>query len=341
MISVENKKDYLDALRLAPALIKAESDPIKFLRSEDFNPWTSAMTFVKYWEYRKRFFGSRWLLPMNDTGAGSLDQDDIKLLRKGWLTFVAPRDSSQGRFLLVDHGRIGDHTHQSRLRVVFYLCSVPSDIPAQTVGMTVVRLIPIKTEDAFTAPRISNATTVFRMMKEALPLRLRHVCFLKLAENDRGQILSAFLGRVSCTLFELLGKQTPFTVPITRVNQAAEKLAEFGVPPCVLPHSHGGTWSYEQMLAWKKAVCEEDDIGKQVKVPWIAETRPPPSEREVNALYARRAYEKRKTKRAADEATVKRLRVENERLRQDNEFLESLLEKAKDVAELFKQDLWG
>lgn len=344
MIPLEIKKDYLDALRLAPTLVKTESDPVKFLRTEGLNPWRSAMRFVKYWEHRRRVFKNRWLLPMNDTGAGALDNDDVSLLKSGWLTFVAPKDCSQGRFLLVDHGNIGNHSHQSRLRVVFYLSSATSDIPAQTVGMTVVRLIPTKSEEAFTAPRFSTAKTSFTMMKEASPIRLRHVCLVKLAGIERGRILSVFLGRVNSTLCELLGKETPCTVPVPCIIEAAEKLAKFGVPACVLPPSHGGTWSYDQMFEWKRVISEEQDIGKLVSIPWIAQTRPPLSEtsiRETRALYARRAYEKQKIKRAAQREEAMRLKVENGRLARDNEFLESLLEQARDVAELFKQDLWG
>lgn len=99
MISDEEKKDYLEALKLAPALIKAESDPIKFLRSEEFNPWKAARSLVLYWDYRKKLFQSRWLLPLNDSGAGALEKEDIELLRSGWLAFVTPSNPQFGRFL--------------------------------------------------------------------------------------------------------------------------------------------------------------------------------------------------------------------------------------------------
>lgn len=49
MIPEEAKRDYVEALRLAPLLIKAESNPILFLRCEDFNPWTAAQRLVLHW----------------------------------------------------------------------------------------------------------------------------------------------------------------------------------------------------------------------------------------------------------------------------------------------------
>ena len=104
MIPAENKKEYLEVLRLAPTLIKTESHPVKFLRSEEWNPWKSARSLVRYWEYRKTWFKKRWLLPMNDSGAGALDENDIALLRSGWLTYVIPSDPKKCRLLLVDHG---------------------------------------------------------------------------------------------------------------------------------------------------------------------------------------------------------------------------------------------
>ena len=346
MIPVEEKRDYLEALRVAPNLIKQESDPVKFLRAEDLNPWTSAMSFVKYWRYRKHLFQNRWLLPLNHSGAGALDKDDIKLLSTGWMAFASPKDSNRGRFLLVDHGKSDNHNHQSRRRVAFYLCSAASDIPAQTIGLTVVRLIPAKSEEAFTASRFSTAKAIYNMMKEALPIRFRHVCLLKLEGSEKGQMLSVFLGRViSSVLFEVLGRETQYAVSIPHASHAAKKLKDFDVPPSALPHSHGGTWSYDQMFEWRRVVEKEQDIGKLATIPWISQkARPVLSEssvRETKALYARRAYEKQKLKREAQQEEVKRLRVENERLREDNERLDSLLEKAKDVAELFKLDLWG
>ena len=335
MISVESKKDYLEAVRLAPSLIKSESDPVKFLRAQDFNPWKAAKSLVLHWEYRKFLFQNRWLLPLNDSGAGALDSDDIQLLRSGWLTFVTPRDASKGRFMLVDHGKALTETPQSRLRVVFYLCTMATDKVAQSTGMTLIRLIS-KADSAFTGSRLNTGRTVFKMMKEAMPLQLRQVYLLKLTDNNGTRMLTVFLGRVRSTLFELLDADVPLTITVHRVDETAETLHKLGVPADALPENHGGTWSHDRMFEWEQVIKREEDMAK-LKIPWLAEHSQPSEDRtrKVNALYARRAYEKRKLKLGEQEETAKRLRLENEMLRKDNEHLEALLERALDIIALF------
>ena len=54
--------------------------------------------------------------------------------------------------------------------------------------------------------------------------------------------------------------------------------------------------------------------------------------KEVNALYARRAYHKRKLKHEQNQEEAKRLQTENERLKKDNAFLESLVQQASQIA---------
>lgn len=39
MLAETEKKDYMEALRRNKPLVEAEGDPIKFLRTADFNPW--------------------------------------------------------------------------------------------------------------------------------------------------------------------------------------------------------------------------------------------------------------------------------------------------------------
>lgn len=58
MFPVEEKRDYLKALRVAPNLIKQESDPVNFLSEEDLNPWTSAVSFVNNGDTGNNFFKS-------------------------------------------------------------------------------------------------------------------------------------------------------------------------------------------------------------------------------------------------------------------------------------------
>ena len=348
MLPVESKKDYLEALRLAPALMKAESDPIKFLRVEDYNPWTSAKRLVMYWQYRKSLFGTRYLLPMkDDTGAGALNQNDIALLQSGWVSYVIPRESQDGRFALINQERDVGYSLECRLRVSFYLYSVASDIPAQTIGVSVIRLLT-DNPPSMSVPRFQVAQKSFTMTKEAMPVRLRTVVLLDLQTNDIGKLATFCMNRVSSMLGSLLQKQMPFRVTVRAAAEAAHDLRQMGIPSDVLPVNHGGTWTHDRLFEWKQVVQEEDDIGRLLKVPWIADSshhnnndNNPQGDKtkEVNALYAKRAYHKRKIKASEDTEEAKRLKVENERLKQENALLESLLQQAADVVALAGDDL--
>ena len=340
MIPRESKVDYLEAERLAPALIKEESDPIKFLRVEDYNPWKSARRLVLYWEYRKALFGNRYLLAMNDTGAGALNDEDIVLLKKGWLAYAVPHEPNQHRFILINQERDSGYSLECHLRVSFFVLSTASDITAQKVGCSVIRLIT-EQPPAMTVPRFNIAKRAFAMMKDAMPVRLVRVFLLDLQTNDIGRLTTFCMNRVSSMLVSLLNTEMPFRVPLPNSLSAAQELGAMGVPSDVLPPNHGGSWTYDQLFDWKHIVETEDDIGRMIKIPWITIDSHSSSKdkTKVNALYARRAYHKRKVKTSEDEQKAKDLRIENERLKKENAFLESLLQQAADVVALLGDDL--
>lgn len=334
MIPMENKKAYLEALRLAPRLIKEESDPVKFLRCRDYNPWISARSLVMYWEERKKWFKTRWLLPLNDTGAGALDSDDCDLLKSRWLVYVTPHDPSKGRYMLINHGVACPQPLEARARVVFFLGSMATDKAAQTCGLRVIRLVPSK-EVAFSNRQLADAQVIATMMQSTLPIKLRGVLIVDLQpKNGMSGLVDLGLNQINSSFRALFHGQDSCMVSVSNVAQAAEKLQVLGVPPDALPLDHGGCWSYDKIFDWKRVLGEQDDVTRYVKIPWVVDTNPADEDKikEVNALYARRAYQKRKVKQAQTQKEVRRLRTENERLRKDNAVLESLLQQAIDVA---------
>ena len=68
LLDSNTASEYLEALSLAPALVKRESRISSFLRVENFHTIRAANKLVSYWRSRKHFFGERWLLEMNQTG---------------------------------------------------------------------------------------------------------------------------------------------------------------------------------------------------------------------------------------------------------------------------------
>jgi hypothetical protein len=83
------KLAYLEALERAPELVERESDPVAFLRCEQYDYWAAADRLVKYWNVRKMVFGpDRAFLPMTQAGAML---EDMEYLRKG-LYMILPDD---------------------------------------------------------------------------------------------------------------------------------------------------------------------------------------------------------------------------------------------------------
>ena len=83
LIPEKDKVDYLRAKRECPHLFETESDPIRFLRCENFNPWSAGQRLVEYWRFRVKFFGERAFLPLDLTGDGACDANDMVLFNLG------------------------------------------------------------------------------------------------------------------------------------------------------------------------------------------------------------------------------------------------------------------
>jgi hypothetical protein len=279
LIPAEDKKDYVEAVRIAPLLIKTESHPIKFLRSRDFNPWTAAMALVLYWKYRRQLFGRRWLLTLDDTGSGAMDETKA----------------------------------------------------VQTQGNTLIQLIPSMpgVGPALTREHLQAQRLAWRMVKEALPMRPRSSIFFQ--RGEKGNLQHSFSHCLQQSVFGIFGKGLIELVQVHSAKEAAAHFVEKGLPTEVLPAHHGRTWSYTSLFDWKTVVQTEDDIGKFVKIPWLQEgllSEDRSRYKDMNALYARRSYQRRKLRDSEATDTVKDLQDDNERLKHENAQLEHLLQQA-------------
>ena len=336
IMPLENKKDYVEAARLLPNLIKTESNPVKFLRSQDFNPWAAARSLVSYWKYRRHLFKDRWLLHMDDSGAGALDHNDIDLLRSGWLAFVANPPT-----LLIDHGKFRGHSPDSQCRVLFYLGATAPNEEAQAKGMVAIRLISTETphgEPAPTRRQFEAARLGWKFLNEALPVKLNQAVLLKIGARDKGNMINFFINRVGKALFEMMQGITPAVVSLENSMEAAKRLAEFGIQPEALPPSHGGTWSYNRLFDWKT-----EDRQDNFSVQLTFTSRLSSAEYEgsqsltAGALYAKRSYRKRKQMLQDLEDDVSNLRSQKVRLERDNERLQTLFRRAIEITNLQEQ----
>jgi hypothetical protein len=87
---ISDKREYLRAFELAPELVRTESDPLRFLRCENYDAWAAALRLTKYWKMRCKIFGDRAFLPMTQTGEGALTNQDVERLREGAMRLMDP-----------------------------------------------------------------------------------------------------------------------------------------------------------------------------------------------------------------------------------------------------------
>jgi len=85
------REDYARATQICPDLVQSESDPILFLRCENFNGKAAAMRLTHYWKIRSLIFQDRAFLPLTQTGNDALIEEDTALLRDG-LIQILPSD---------------------------------------------------------------------------------------------------------------------------------------------------------------------------------------------------------------------------------------------------------
>mmetsp|Transcript_6103 Transcript_6103/g.11963 ORF Transcript_6103/g.11963 Transcript_6103/m.11963 type:complete len:250 (-) Transcript_6103:1073-1822(-) len=224
---IPSKQCYLEAFRHSAQLVETESNPLHFLRTEDFNPWQAAKRLALHWEYRKWLFQDRWLRSLADTtGNGALAHEDIETLNSGWIAYVAQTnnessDQPKGRYFLMDHGKSHGHTLASFLRVLFYLGTLATDSVAQTAGATSIRLVStsVQGEPLLDVNFLRAAQTAWKMGREALPYRVKRAIFLKVDDHE-GQVLSLYLGRIASSVSKMLSRGHDSTTVTLRRDRA-------------------------------------------------------------------------------------------------------------------------
>lgn len=77
---------------------------------------------------------------MSQTGNGTLNMEDIELLRSGYTVCIS-RAPSDGLLFLHDDTRLPRFPGECNTRVGFYLLTVMIDAPSQLKGATVLRVV--------------------------------------------------------------------------------------------------------------------------------------------------------------------------------------------------------
>jgi hypothetical protein len=119
----EEKAAYLEALEIAPLLVERESDPVAFLRCENYDAGAAARRLVLYWDIRKKTFGAeRAFLPMTQSRAMA---EDMEYLEKA-LIVMLPDDKHERAVFHWDRVRCirSVAPRDSVVRCFFYMTQV-------------------------------------------------------------------------------------------------------------------------------------------------------------------------------------------------------------------------
>eukprot|EP00977_Amphora_coffeiformis_P020075 scaffold7825_cov162-Amphora_coffeaeformis.AAC.6 len=311
LIAHDDKKDYLEAYRLAPTLVATESNPIDFLKVESMNPWNAATRLTLYWKYRREAFLDRWLLPLNLSGEGAPSQDDIALIKQD--VIMLQKLPGNATLVYVDWARGGPNQHElSHSRASFFWSTF--------VQGGEIYLIQSLITPKLLARRRKKGRS-YEIIREALPFRM---------------LLEFFLG------------DSPEMISDTKKKEALEKFKAYGVPEVYVPSFLGGKWDIPEKD--DVATTTASSISS-VKLPVGQRKRGRPPKvvsaecaeemkaqcdgdenefiKKRNALYSRRLYHKKKKEKGELRETIQGLTDANKKLRQENTWLEGLIAEAE------------
>ena len=301
--------------------------------------FAAARRLVLYWEYRRKIFSEQWLHPLS-TGAaegGMLSDEDKYVLASGWVAVAKKPDSPA--VITIDNSRLQGQFQDSRIRVIFYLCTVSNDFEAQTQGIKVIQTM---SQPSLPFPLMK---ILLEMLQRSIPIRVSKVVCVKSEAHHRGSIASFYSKKLATTLSEMFGPGVPHVVTVSDARLASAHLEGMAITRDCIPMELGGTWSYQQLFEWQNHVIISQKSAPVSTLTLIstsdAGTDNPEREEELsrarNALYSRRSYQKKKAKENVLEDEKKGLEEVNARLRQENVRLERLMAHANAVLEAFQQ----
>lgn len=351
----------------APAMVEIETPPTSFLRTDDYDPDKAACRLAFYWHHRKLVFGSRWLLPMTQTGRGALTSEDVAVIRKGLVLMV--RSENREPVILCDYSRVAgvyETKDTAKLwdglmdRLSMYWGTVLSDEAAQR-GTKMVQILT-SAKRRFLAPR----PDCWKMIRTALPLKITKFIVAQAYEPYK-ECLFDFTRPALVRVGKLQWRKSPHVIRGDSVADTLHKLNQQGLSTSIIPQVLGGHCDYNQELHnWIGKRLEIESVAgtcrAAVPIELIAATRsnsrrlcagsstrkpllsspnqgtandPQTMKRKRRAVYSRRCYHRRKLAIVSGQDQVRDLQATNDKLRAENHKLQMLLDQARFVMSLF------
>lgn len=279
--------DYLEAKKRVPVIVDHESpfsmflacevaDSTKNSKSKDGAAAAATLRLISYWRSRKEVFGDRAFLPLNISGQGALEQEDLGILMEG-LLFLLPDDTIGRPVVCVNmaHRDPRRHPIPSITRIWFYLLHVAAaeHKKAQSDGLVCLYIPPSKAqqEDMSIEEEKGHHMTCASSFDDfdfsPLPVRISMIHLL-LPEQPTSWTSTLEEQIPSC--LPLVGKLKRSRIGVHSVGAGHSilgRLRAYGLESAGLPVGIGGTWDPDTDLkAWvaKRGASEGVELNKLV-----------------------------------------------------------------------------
>ena len=238
-------------------MVERETDAIKFLTIDGWNPWASAERICKYWTVRRNYFSDddetdRWLLPFDLSGKGAMREPEIHFLRTGALAMSTNRMGQQ--VLIFDLKRTQRQTEYIiRARCSMYLATLLATDVSRKQGLDLLLCANAKG----VRPESRNGELILRKNDNSTIARARHICVVHDFKDIR-KMLVRFCGVFVSQIIHRLTGTYPHMVCEDTPQATRNKLSQIGIYPDCVPEEYGGTWNAENYCRMMEERIKED-----------------------------------------------------------------------------------
>ena len=243
-------REYRQAVATVPALVQRESCVRDFLRTEDFHALRAARRLALYWKVRKEIYGQdRWLLPMSQTGSGTLSPTQVELLRSGVLAPATSSRQEQGFVLMANRFRLPPGASFVCPELFFYIMSVATCEQAQTKGVILFHVIdppPDDDERVHRTPLPKPTPEILQKLAASLPCRIQNIIVARSYDPGIPEQMLETMGAQLARLAQM-NQGTPAEFVIRdSLRSSLRALEERGLDRACIPFKLGGDYFYSQ-----------------------------------------------------------------------------------------------
>ena len=260
-LAEHEKRAYLMARELCPDLIERECPPRLFLRSQNYHAWAAVQAFVSSWELRHDLFGERAFLPMNLSGSGAPDDNDIALIESGQIAFVPCKDDGSLVLVIARSSTIEDGGIRSlrMMRALFFLRVI---IAHALLDFSFIQ----KHSDVHS--HLYSSPTGLRNLHRFQSLPPYNPRFFPILTVDNEEVRVDFYKGVATHKHIFRQGLKPF-VAISD-SEICENLQRKGFRRDMLPECVGGSWDIANVSSWVRERRKDDPTSSLLLPPSYA-----------------------------------------------------------------------